>query len=542
MSARSKQRYAAGLGAAALTAGLALTAVTAVTAPAAQAAPVSAAVSDGGVWLARQLTNGVVHNDQYGFDDYGTSVDIALALHAIATSPTDHASDITDIENALAANLASYTTNTGGGYPSEKYAGSVAKAAYLLQQTGGDPTSFGGTNLVTELEGLTDDSTGAIHDTVDPSDPWGADYENTIGQAFAVAALRTAGSTEAAKATDWLLAQQCPGGGFSLNLNQGAASCASNADADPDATSYVLVVLGAAADSDARIARAVGKAEAWLMARQNADGSFDGGASTDYPNANSTGLAGWALGQLGDTGAARAAATWLRQHQVQPLSACPSQLSTEAGAIAYDDAALAAGRTDGITTGTRGQWRSASSQAVPALQWAPTGQSAPVLTAPTTYVRAGGTATVRATGVTPGTWVCGSVGTSHVPGAAGADGSARLTVKVPAGTGNRTVTLTTSDDATATATLKALAAKRLTLTLAKATVKHGAKETVRTSGLAAGEPVKVVYNGRVIKTAKATTTGTYALTFAVGTATGTRTVKIQGAFADRIGSKSFKVS
>jgi hypothetical protein len=65
---------------------------------------------------------------------------------------------------------------------------------------------------------------------------------------------------------------------------------------------------------------------------------------------------------------------------------------------------------------------------------------------------------------------------------------------------------------------------------------------VRTSGLAAGEPVKVVYNGRVIKTAKATTTGTYALTFAVGTATGTRTVKIQGAFADRIGSKSFKVS
>lgn len=524
MSLRPKRTYAAGLAVAGLAAGLTL------TAPAAHAVtPTSAAVSDGAVWLARQLTNGVVHNDQYDFDDYSTSVDIAIALDAIG----DHGTDVSTIEDALKANVASYVTDGAGGI----WAGSDAKAAYLAQLTGTDPTTFGGQDLIANLEAVTNDTTGAIHD----SSTYG-DYANTIGQTFAVSALDTAGSTEAAKATDWLLAQQCPAGGFSINLNQAATSCTSNADADPDATSYFLIVLGGASSTDARLARAVGKAEAWLMGRQNADGSFDGGASTDYPNSNSTGLAGWALGDLGDTDAATAAATWLRQHQVQPLSACPSQLSGESGAIAYDGGALSAGRTDGITTGTQGQWRSASSQAVPALRWAPTGSSTPTLTAPTTYVQAGHKATVRAGGITPGTWVCGSVGSSHVPGSAGAAGTTALSVTVPAGTGNRTVTLTASDDTSATATLKALAAKRLTLTVAKATVTHGSKETVRTKGLAAGEPVKVTYAGKVIKSGKASATGTFSLTFPVGTAKGAKTVKIQGAFADRVGSKTFKVS
>ncbi len=72
------------LGAVALTA--ALVSGSALVAPAAQAAPNSYAYS-GGTWLSDQLTNGVVHNDQYDFDDYGLSLDVFFALDKLDTRP-----------------------------------------------------------------------------------------------------------------------------------------------------------------------------------------------------------------------------------------------------------------------------------------------------------------------------------------------------------------------------------------------------------------------------------------------------------------------
>ena len=57
------RRYAV-LGAAALTAGVALVAP-------ARADAATTPVGDGATWLAGQLTGGLVHNDQYSFDDYG---------------------------------------------------------------------------------------------------------------------------------------------------------------------------------------------------------------------------------------------------------------------------------------------------------------------------------------------------------------------------------------------------------------------------------------------------------------------------------------
>lgn len=496
-------------------------------------------VGDGAAWLISQTTDGIVQSGP--FPDYSTTVDIALALRAVG----GHGADVDTIAAALSPNLKGAT-----GYieadeydwqePYEfkqhgYYSGPTAKALYFAQVTGQNLDTFGGGGLVAALEARTSDDTGAIHD-----DSFFGDYGNTIGQTFAAKALTTAGSGEAAKATDWLLAHQCEGGGFSLDIGQEEGSCPGNDDADPDVTSFFLIVFGEdVANATPRIARAVGKAEAWLLSRQKADGSFNGGASTAYSNTNSTGLAGWALGELGDVDAATNAAIWLRRHQVQTVTGCTDQLATHVGAIAYDDAALTSGRTAGIPANKQYQWRLGSAQALPALQWAPTSASNPALTGPTTYVQTGGRATVKATGLTPGSWVCAGT----VPGSAGLSGTASISAKVPTGaTGTKTITLTVADGTSASTTVKALAAKTLSPTVTRTVVPRGGTQTVRVSGLAANEPLKIIYGGKVIKTGKASSTGTYGYAFPVGRTTGSKSVKVQGAFTNRVGSKTFRVS
>lgn len=508
-----------------------LVASSILSAPQAQAAAPDP-IGDGATWLVSQLTDSIVHNDQYDSQDYSTSVDIALALAAVG----GHATTVAAVREAVADNVEDYITGEAFGDVGSTYAGPVAKTAYLAQETGADATAFGGVNLITRLEAQVDDTSGAAKDT----SAFG-NYANTISQTFAAKALADSGSVEADKATDWLLAHQCEGGGFSLDIGQEEGSCPGNDDADPDVTSFFLIVFGADVDATAtpRIARAVGKAEGWLLSRQKADGSFNGGASTAYSNTNSTGLAGWALGELGDVDAATNAAIWLRRHQVQTVSGCTDQLATQVGATAYDDAALTSGRTAGIPASKQYQWRLGSAQALPAMRWAPTSISTPSLTGPTTYVQSGGRAIVKATGVTPGSWVCAG----SVPGSVGLSGTASISAKVPAGaTGTRTITLTVADGTTATTTVKALAAKTLSPTVKRTIVPRGGTQTVRVTGLAAGEPLRIIYGGRVIKTGRATSTGTYAYAFTVGRTTGLKAVKVQGAFANRAGSKTFRVS
>ena len=73
-----------------LTHGLAAVAVAAstlVAAPAGAATPTDPAgartVSAGAAWLEAQLADGILHNDEYDFDDLGLSADIAFALDTV---------------------------------------------------------------------------------------------------------------------------------------------------------------------------------------------------------------------------------------------------------------------------------------------------------------------------------------------------------------------------------------------------------------------------------------------------------------------------
>ena len=84
------------------------------------------------------------------------------------------------------------------------------------------------------------------------------------------------------------------------------------------------------------------------------------GKSTKDANTNSTGLAGWALGEPRRDRAGRAAAAWVRNLQVrrQPVRRQAGQATS--GAIAYDEDAYGTGQGFGIKKKTSDQWRRAS--------------------------------------------------------------------------------------------------------------------------------------------------------------------------------------
>lgn len=306
-------------------------------------------------WLVTQAPNGLAHNDQYKIDDYSLSADIGIGL----AEAGGHKQDVATIAKAVQTNAKAYTSP---GFGTLTSAGSAAKAAVLEQLAGADASTF-----VSQLE-PTVAGNGRIADVLDPKNKKAVDYANTFGQAYAAWSLSTGKSSKAQAATAFLLRQQCKAGWFRVTFtadkNATDQSCdgASTATPDVDATAIAAIALeqiGGDSASDA-----AKKAVQWLKKQQAADGSFVA-ATSKAANANSTGLAGWALGDGKETKAAGKAAKWIAN---QVLTCGDAN-----GAVAYDAAGLTAGKAAGVTTQTQSQFRLASAQAVPALKWLPKG-------------------------------------------------------------------------------------------------------------------------------------------------------------------------
>jgi hypothetical protein len=64
-----------------------------------------------------------MHNDQWDFDDYGLSIDAALALQAVG----GHDDVVTAVGQAIRAHYYSYTSGADWG-SDDRYAGATAKA------------------------------------------------------------------------------------------------------------------------------------------------------------------------------------------------------------------------------------------------------------------------------------------------------------------------------------------------------------------------------------------------------------------------------
>ncbi len=441
--------------------GLALTvAATALAqpllAPAAQAAtdvPATSAARAGTGWLATQLTNGVIHNDTYDFDDLGLTLDIGLSMDEVGG---DQAL-VRQLRSALSTRISDYVTGGSFGKPEYRLAGEVAKALVFAQVSGADPRAFGGYDLVADLES-TVEATGpsagrVVNQSPDPDaqDQYWDDYANTFSQALAVRGLSVAGSAKAASATDFLLKQQCSSGYFRVffNADRGDSdqSCVEGTDAtDTDTTAFVVSQLAATSPRSAAVDAAIAKAVAWLSATQRADGSFVGSAFTPDPNTNSTGLAASALAAAGTCEQAGRAAEWVTSLQVGPQPAS-SPLAGEEGALAYDQAAMDSAAAGGIGA-SRDQWWRATVQAVGGLTHAR--GSAKALTVTSSGTAPGSTAILTATGGAVGDRFCltgpGIQGSRTV--VVGSDRTLTSKVVLPASSGAATYTLTGRDGAT----------------------------------------------------------------------------------------------
>lgn len=258
----------------------------AVAARIAPGTPVEQAGYAGG-FIVRTLA---ARGDHYNYPsstifDGGNTIDAVLALDGakVGLSGADAAMDY------LADHVNDYVGYPDPSDPSspETYAGPLGKLVLGVVAHGGDPSDFGGQDLVARLQGLLTPG-GRFSDQSnfgDPSNPTG-DYSNTIGQALDVIALGRATGSVPDSAADFLLAQQCADGGFRGNLDDAAAPCTSDTDATGFAAQALVGLFGA---SDPRAVEAL----TYLSTRQAANGGFlnDDG---QY-NANTAGVAAQAF-------------------------------------------------------------------------------------------------------------------------------------------------------------------------------------------------------------------------------------------------------
>lgn len=212
------------------------------------------------------------------FFDGGNTIDAILALDG-AGAGLDQADATTDY---LAAHVNDYVgyPDPAGSPTAETYAGPLGKLVLGVVAQGGDPTDFGGQDLVARLEGLMT-SDGRFSDKSNFGD-----YSNTIGQVLDIIALGRATGSVPDAAGDYLLDQQCSDGGFRGNLDVAGAACTSDADATAFAAQALVGLLGA--DDPATAA-----ALEWLSSHQAPNGGFlnDDG---QY-NANTAGVAAQAF-------------------------------------------------------------------------------------------------------------------------------------------------------------------------------------------------------------------------------------------------------
>jgi len=332
-------------------------------APAAAATPGPHAVA-GATWIADQVRQGRIHNNQFDFDDWGLTLDSFLALVA------------TRREAATAVRLIGTTSRHADEYvqiDGNVLAGPAAKLLLSLRVARRD--------AAVQIGGETVNLRGRLLTMVAPSgrvrDEGSSDFSSTLTQSLAVLAFSRSGRAPQ-KVVDYLVRQRCHAGFFREALR--ARTCAEAGSAPyVDSTAFALQALVAArADGADLPKRALRETAAWLRKVQNPNGGWSAPASSRGLNTNTTGVAAQALAAMPDSRrnkrAIQAAAGYVRRHQITRARADGGPAADEVGAIARNRADLNNALANGIRKGTRDSFRRATVQAQFALVPVPLGK------------------------------------------------------------------------------------------------------------------------------------------------------------------------
>ncbi len=233
------------------------------------AIPQVAPAQQGATWLASQFNSEgyIPSTTSPSTADLSSTANAILALASTGIDPSVAQNALTYMEG----NVDAYVTEDGADGPAQL--GLLILDAHAL---GVDPTSFGGTNLVSRLL-ATEQTSGAdagLFGTEDQVNDYSA---GVYQQGLALAALAGAGQTSGSPvsaADSWLHGQQCPDGGWTSYENVDNPCNGSPADYEgPDTNSTALAIEGLSAqgalgNSDAN------KALKFITRAQDSDGGW----------------------------------------------------------------------------------------------------------------------------------------------------------------------------------------------------------------------------------------------------------------------------
>ena len=284
------------------------------------------AAQQGAIWLSGQLTSGgYIPSSTPGTADLSATANTVLALASAGVDPSGAHAALTYLESHVSA----YVDDGGSDGP-----GQLAMLILDAHALGVDPTTFGGTNLVSRLL-ATERTSGTDAGLFGVQDPT---YDGAFRQGLSLAALAAAGETtqtEVGPAEQWLDAQQCSDGGWTSYVNAENPCNGDPADYEgPDTNSTALAVEGLAAQG-ALSSKPAKHALAFIKGAQDSDAGWgyepnaaDAPGSSDP---DSTALVIQAILALG-----KSPAKGFSQGSATPVSALDSfQLTSGSGSGAY---------------------------------------------------------------------------------------------------------------------------------------------------------------------------------------------------------------
>jgi hypothetical protein len=223
----------------------------------------------GATWLANQFTpqGFIPSQSDPGTADLSATANSILALASADSDPSTAASALSYLES----NVNAYVMQDGSDGP-----GQLALLILDAHALGVDPTSFGGTNLVTRLL-ATEETSGKNAGLFGTKSQVNNFQAGVYDQGLALGALAGTGDTKGSaikSAESWLLNQQCADGGWTSYESKNNPCNGSPADFEgPDTNSTALAIEGLAAQGDLSGA-ADTNAHAFLVHAQDSDGGW----------------------------------------------------------------------------------------------------------------------------------------------------------------------------------------------------------------------------------------------------------------------------
>lgn len=223
----------------------------------------------GGNWLASQLTSQgyIPTSSDPDTADLSATANTILALASSGEDPAGAQKALSYMES----NVNTYVEQDGSDGPSQL--GLLILDAHAL---GADPTSFGGTNLVSRLLATqqTSGPDAGLFGTEAQVEGYSA---GGYQQGLALAALAGVGDTSGNQidaADSWLHDQQCPDGGWTSYETADNPCNGSPADYEgPDTNSTSLAIMGLSAQGNLG-AKDAKKALSFLVGAQDSDGGW----------------------------------------------------------------------------------------------------------------------------------------------------------------------------------------------------------------------------------------------------------------------------